>query len=174
MEEKLTLNQTVRESISQALVQLMSQRDFSEISVREIAEKAGVSRSSFYRNYRDKEEVLLDYITQLYNASFVAHQIAPSASGRQMTHDALLPRFRFIRRNRLFFTLLHRSGLLYRIFEQIQPDLMELLCGSSIALSPYHLAMCSGACAGIVRLWIENDFRESEEELARIFMAQQL
>ena len=44
--EKMTYNQTVKEAIAIALVQLMKSKNFEDISVSEIVKIAGVGRSS--------------------------------------------------------------------------------------------------------------------------------
>ncbi|MBR2029396.1 MAG: TetR family transcriptional regulator C-terminal domain-containing protein, partial [Clostridia bacterium] len=35
--------------------------------------------------------------------------------------------------------------------------------------SKYYRAMFAGACAGIIRKWVDNNFAESEEEMVEIF-----
>ena len=47
-------------SLQQALLELALERAFAEITVGEIAERAGVNRSSFYQHYADKETLLAD------------------------------------------------------------------------------------------------------------------
>lgn len=46
------------ESIQIALLQMLETTSFEKISIKELVETAGVSRSAFYRNYRSKEEVV--------------------------------------------------------------------------------------------------------------------
>ena len=53
-------NRVVRESIETALVQLLGQKDISEISIEEIVNRAGVSRMAYYRNYASKDAILDD------------------------------------------------------------------------------------------------------------------
>ena len=60
--DKMTYNQTVKEAIAIALVQLMKRKNFEDISVSEIVKIAGVGRSSFYRNFESKKDVLSYYI----------------------------------------------------------------------------------------------------------------
>ena len=62
MENTLTLNKTIRESLALALIRLLKKKDFSSITVSEIVKLAGVSRSSFYRNFESKEQLLLSYL----------------------------------------------------------------------------------------------------------------
>jgi AcrR family transcriptional regulator len=59
--EELKYKDTVKEAIVIALIELMKERDINSISIKDIVEKAGVGRSSFYRNFNNKEEILLLY-----------------------------------------------------------------------------------------------------------------
>lgn len=47
-------------SLQQAALDLAVERDLDEITVGDIAERAGVNRSSFYQHYSDKETLLAD------------------------------------------------------------------------------------------------------------------
>ena len=169
MNKTPTLNETVRESIALALLQLMEQKPFLDISVSEIVRTAGVSRSSFYRNFDSREQVLCLYLRDLYRDYF-SGKGAQSEEGDDYK-QFLLPRFRFIRLHKELFTTLHRQGMLGYVFERMEPDLIRLLCGQRSTLTRYHLAMSAGACASILRMWIDNDLQESEEEMVDIFAA---
>lgn len=46
------------ESIQRAMIQMLQAKSFQSITIKELVERAGVSRSAFYRNYQTKEEVL--------------------------------------------------------------------------------------------------------------------
>lgn len=45
--------------LHQALIELMLERDYTRISVRDILDRADVGRSTFYAHYRDKDDLLL-------------------------------------------------------------------------------------------------------------------
>jgi len=47
-------------SLQQAALELAIERDLDEITIGDIAERAGVNRSSFYQHYSDKETLLAD------------------------------------------------------------------------------------------------------------------
>lgn len=51
-------NAITKECIESALILLMQEKSFSEISIQEIIRRAGVGRSSYYRNYKSKEAIL--------------------------------------------------------------------------------------------------------------------
>ncbi len=47
-----------RQALHQALIQLIGERDYDEISVMEIAGAANVGRSTFYAHFTDKDDLL--------------------------------------------------------------------------------------------------------------------
>lgn len=51
-------NRIAKESIFTALMILMEQKNFNEISITEVAKKAVVSRMAFYRNYNLMEDMI--------------------------------------------------------------------------------------------------------------------
>ena len=51
-------NQLTRECLQLALMHLMGEHPYEKITVSEIVRRAGVSRTAFYRNYTDKEDIL--------------------------------------------------------------------------------------------------------------------
>ena len=61
------INKLTRESIQEALTLLMSSQDLNSISVTDIANKAGVSRSAYYKNYQFKEEIIRDFLKRVYD-----------------------------------------------------------------------------------------------------------
>lgn len=58
-------NRFTRMCIGQALISLLDEKEFSKIRVQEIADRAGVSRMTYYQYYHDKIEVLDDYLEDI-------------------------------------------------------------------------------------------------------------
>jgi len=54
----------ITDSIIQALFILLKERELSDISVTDLVAKAGVSRSSFYRNFNSFEDVIYSYFME--------------------------------------------------------------------------------------------------------------
>ncbi|MBE6123330.1 MAG: TetR/AcrR family transcriptional regulator [Solobacterium sp.] len=55
----------VKDSLTEALLQLMSEKPFAEITVTELTDKAGISRATYYRNYSSKEEIISGFMTRM-------------------------------------------------------------------------------------------------------------
>jgi len=48
-----------RERLGDALIALMHEQNFDDITVKDVLDRAGVSRSTFYVHYSDKDDLLL-------------------------------------------------------------------------------------------------------------------
>lgn len=62
-QKKYTLT---RECIFTALLMLMEQKPYEEISITEIARKAGVSRMSYYRMFKSKDDILIQSFNDIF------------------------------------------------------------------------------------------------------------
>ena len=66
----------LKECLSDALIQLMREKDFEKISIKEIADTAGVGRATWFRNYTSKNEALTFKFVQVWNRWADEHAIA--------------------------------------------------------------------------------------------------
>jgi AcrR family transcriptional regulator len=53
-----------RNALGDALIQLMQAQPFESITVQQVLEHAGVSRSTFYAHYRDKDDLFLSDVEE--------------------------------------------------------------------------------------------------------------
>ena len=60
MEKMNEVNLLTKECIVTALLRLMDTKNYSDISITEITNLAGVSRMAYYRNYKNKDEILIN------------------------------------------------------------------------------------------------------------------
>lgn len=51
-------HQEVIAAVEEALAFLIDEKEFSEITISELVKKAGIARSTFYRNYESKEDII--------------------------------------------------------------------------------------------------------------------
>ncbi|HSM23492.1 MAG TPA: TetR/AcrR family transcriptional regulator [Anaerolineaceae bacterium] len=77
MSKKDTQDMRVRRTrkwLQEALLSLMLEKPFTKIAITEITDQAEVSRPTFYLHYRNKEEVLEDYLDSMYRDFMVDMQ----------------------------------------------------------------------------------------------------
>jgi AcrR family transcriptional regulator len=58
-----------RKLLQQAFIELTVEKGFAELTVRDITERAMVNRSTFYRHYLDKYDLLEQYMNEIYELS---------------------------------------------------------------------------------------------------------
>ena len=167
VKQKITYNDTVKEAIALALFHLLKKKPLNQISISDVTKLAGVSRSSFYRNFNTKEEILSQYIQKCYKEYFKDKQKPLQTDTSFDLNYFLYHRFRFVKQYKDFFVILRKQNLLYYLFEDLDPELSQILSGMEFE-SPYQKAMFTSCSAGIIRQWIDNNFKESEEEMVKI------
>lgn len=146
----------VRDRVTETLLQMMRERDYQTISISELVQEAGVSRSSFYRNFTDKDDVVRKHLKMLIRDWESAFSITPN----QDFSDSLLRHFY---QNRDFYLLLYRSGLSWMLFENIKSA-----CGvkpESPHILAYGAASIAGAIFGWADEWISRGMKETPDEL---------
>ena len=61
---------TTKEDIKEALIQLLSEEKFENISISKLCKRAGINRGTFYLHYEDKYQMIDSFkseiISQLY------------------------------------------------------------------------------------------------------------
>ena len=165
-EPQRAIKQPPREAITQALIELMDEKPFENISITEVVQRAGVGRSSFYRHFSSKEDVLLQHLNVLFDW--------PRDYGPDREHDMedyLLMWFQDVKRDRPFFETLQRNGMLELIYTQLASNIQYNLETYDLKLHKYQPIFFMGAAVAVIIAWIEGGFEESEEEISEIFLA---
>ena len=57
--------------ILEAVLLLMDEKPYNKITVSDITEKAGIARQTFYRNFKDKDEVIIKYFANIFNSEML-------------------------------------------------------------------------------------------------------
>lgn len=103
----------VRTRAAAVLLEMMEETDYREIRVSELVRRAQVSRSSFYRNFTDKDDVLrqhLRYLTAQWRESL--------EEGSEQDLSGSLIRHFYAHRD--LCLLLHSSGLFWMVYDHIK------------------------------------------------------
>ena len=165
-------NLLVRESIFLALMQLMENKNFDDITVTEITARAGVSRMAYYRNYKDKKEILLAYLDELFENYWRHVYNEP-----QDDFQSACLYFNYFRENKSFITTLLNTGLSQLILNRhnlylktIFKDLYSHISLESME-EKYVISFLSGGLFKILIDWTDNDMNESNESMAKIVCA---
>lgn len=119
-----TNNKTAKQSqewIMKALLDLMNEKNYHDITVVEICKKADLDRRTFYRNFDSKEDVLKQYITQLGDSYMnMFHHIDALNS-----KEAIRVFFTFWEKNLSFIKNVKDSGISDFLFQRFQSFIKE-------------------------------------------------
>jgi len=72
-----------KRALHEALVALIRERDYEDIAIQEILDRANVGRSTFYTHYRDKDELLVSCIHDMIRS------VSPASSTGNASSDDL-------------------------------------------------------------------------------------
>jgi len=157
-------NKITKECIQTALVLLMKEQDFAHISITDIAKKAGVSRTAYYRNYQTKEDVLRNLLDD------VAKNIHKSMKKYLVSDDEYkywLCMFQDITPYAETAKLLFNA----HFGEEIENGIYNMLIGeytNPVNSDKYIERFWSGAVCAVIKQWLLGDMKESPENMATI------
>ncbi len=150
-----------KEKISKALLSIMKQYDFKEITITQISQEAKLSRKTFYRLFTCKEDVLAFFFGNLYK------ECLTQIKARHVQHywDVVQCYFDFCEERKPLLLLLKKHGLLTLLFEgsyQYAFQVFEYIHSKEVADDhssplPYMLAYSVGGMYSMLVKWVEND-----------------
>ena len=159
-------NRITRESICTALLELLKTNEFKKISISELVRKAGVSRQSFYRNYKTKEDIVLE-IERTIGTQLIEKMKDPGYINNP--RKWFVDFFTIVKENTAAVTLLQKSDLFITIFKKI-PSYIERQMETVTPELHYCIVGSMAAVHSIARDWFNNGMKESEAEMANLCM----
>ena len=157
-------NKLTRECLRTALMKLMEQKPFVQISISDIVKKSGVSRTAFYRNYGSKEELIADITNDVTNAlteSIMNHEF--ERNPREWYETSL----QYISDHRETITLLLQADMFKEsiLGEEIVFDKVVQIASPEEC---YRYIALQGALVMVILRWLASGLQESVP-----FMAEQ-
>jgi AcrR family transcriptional regulator len=172
--------QRTRGVLRQALVDLILERGWEDITIQDICRRAAVGRSTFYTHYADKEDLLLggfDDLRQMLRE--VRGRARPTRAGQTQPSLAFtLPLLEHVRENlRVFRALVgRRSGhVVEREFRRVVVDItleeiVEMSRAPRLTTAGTALGHClAGALTGLITWWLDARTPMSPQEVQALF-----
>lgn len=153
-------NAYVLEHLTDALLTLLAEKPINEISISELCNVAGVGRTSFYRNFETKEEILKTHITHLFRSWVNEWENTPGFP----LDKGIYQMFSHFEMNRDFYSLLNKRGMVYLL-----KDIILDLCGfnpDQEVIAAYSSAYVAFFLYGWIEVWFRRGMRETADELA--------
>jgi len=172
-------------SMDEALIALLEVKDLEYITIKEICEKAGVNRSTFYLHYETIADLVNETMERV-DARFLSYfaqdtkDVWDKINGNELkeliliTQDYLEPYLRFIRDNKKVYRAAFRNpnsmqaNIRYGNLKKyvLEPILKKF--GVPISFWKYYIAYYIEGIAAIIKEWLNNDCSDSIEIIAMI------
>lgn len=171
--------------MDKAFLTLLEKKDFAYITVKEICEKAGVNRTTFYLHYETLED-LLSESTEYMNEQFIAYMKldtdifmkkimeCPIDKLYLITPEYLIPYLNYVREHkRLFLTAVKNAKLLRleknydNMFRFIFEPILERYQVPA-ENRRYIMTFYVQGLMAIISQWLRNDCKDSLEQIIEI------
>jgi AcrR family transcriptional regulator len=165
-----------RRLIIDALLALMREKRYDRITVQEIIDRADVGRTTFYAQFRNKEDVLESEFERVFNLLHEQH----TRSGEEPA-DHILPSlglFRHVHQHQpLFSALVHGLGMdqheqgVRRYLRHHAAQQLAVAAGSRTLAVPTEIVAdyLAGALLTLVRWWLDHELPYTPEQMEAIF-----
>lgn len=169
--------------MDEAFLSLLQKKEFSYITVKEICEVAGVSRSAFYLHYETMGDLLQETIALLnerFTEAFtetpkkIQVKNAPKEELNFIDDAYLIPYLNFAKTNKYAYKAIHEQSNIFDVekayesmFQNVFSPVMSKY-GVSKDRQKYMMAFFRRGLVAIVMQWIDGGCTEPTEEIAQI------
>lgn len=153
-----------QDALKKAVIELMTEKNFDDITIQDIADRANINRGTIYLHYQDKYDLLDKLIETHLNELGEMDKWACEMDWS----DALVPYFQYFEQNYLFFSTMlaskdakgapssFRTRLLASFMEGFKGEI-DRESGKNTGLSDEVMLQYAGtAYVGVIEWWIRN------------------
>lgn len=162
-------NDSVKDLIKKAFIQLISKKPYLEITVTDIVKIAGVARVSYYRNYSSIDEIMNDFIDNI--VSGFGNEILPIISLGADEESLRFHLKKFFERSekmqeRFSFIKSINAPFIFSHLEKRISQIESTFDEKNINKYLLHIKIC--IINAVERKWISSKNKETPEELANL------
>jgi AcrR family transcriptional regulator len=165
----------------EALMALLSERPFEEITVRQICERAMVHRSTFYMHYADKYALLEQGMRHMYDTFLAEVNEPPSAFSVENPPPYFVHLFEHVAEHRQFYQAMlcgEGIGRFQKLVKDYvahaaEPNMQASTRADTEGVIPpaLHVQALAGAVLSILAWWLEQDLPLSPQQMAQYLLS---
>ena len=127
--------------IFDAVMILMNEKPYNKITVSDITEKAGIARTTFYRNYKEKDDVVFECL----NKTFITEILTAEKDENKEKQNTIVILFDYkfmIKHQKNLKKILSTTDIENRIFREVQKYPISIIERFKKMLSEEEYALC--------------------------------
>lgn len=159
-----------------AMIQLLQEKAFDQISTTELVKVAKISRSGFYKHYRDKDDMIAKYQKALFNTIDYIFE-----KNKGYLQKTLLETYELLDKNDIYAALFSKNG--NKESQQFMQEQLKIILDRSLLSEDirqeqqdsltdiYATTYYVNAVFGLTQTWIQRKRKESPEQIVALLMA---
>jgi hypothetical protein len=154
-----------KDCIAESLFILMKKTPFSDITIGEITQKAGVNRSTYYRNFNSKEDIVKYAFFKIF------YEFAKHNNVKNITYkNRIFKLFNHLLKHKNELMLIYSNGLSYCILDALNEQFTVIGTQKSFE-EQYKAYWKIGGIYNSFLLWFSKDMDTPVEILTESFWA---
>ncbi len=161
--------------LKESFIKLLTQKDISQITIKEICEDADINRATFYAHYSDQYDLMRKMENELME-NVALHLAAYTQNDKDVDHIGMVEEiFDYIKENAELCKLLlsERGDLNFqkRVMSLVNDKYISDLTSSGVIAkedAEYVHAFIITGCVGAIQKWLLDDMKKSSHLMAEI------
>jgi len=151
----------MKEYIADSLLVLMANKSFDDITIGEITTKAGVNRSTYYRNFTSKEQIIKFYYSKLM------YGYLETIGKKDTFFDYLNKMFTYFYNHKSELLLIYSNGIAYLILEALNETFTSHNQSNTFD-EKFKLYYHTGGIYNTFLLWFSEDMHQSPKNMSKL------
>lgn len=160
MRRKSTTSEMMKSYIVDALLILMTEKDFQSITIDELVKKAGVNRSTYYRHFTGKENIIFYFLDSVMSEFLNKIQFQ-----KLDLKTYLLKLFAHYLTYKKQMLVIYNAGLSIVLLKVLEKYFHAQIDASQSLTEQYKVSFYIGGIFNHFLMWFSRDMQESPEEM---------
>ena len=162
MRSKSTTSEMMKSYIVDGLLLLMAEKEFQSITVGEIVTKAGVNRSTYYRHFNGKEDVIFYFLD-----SIMCEYLEKTKSQKLDLKSYLQNMFHHYLKYKKQILIIYNSGLSLILLNVLEKHFHSQIDTSKPIDEQYKVSFYIGGIFNHLQMWFSREMQESPETMTQ-------
>ncbi|MCI9434532.1 MAG: TetR/AcrR family transcriptional regulator [Bacilli bacterium] len=150
--------------LAEALILLMKKKDYNKITNKDITDKAGLSHITYYRNFKNKEEIIKYYLDEITNEFIKSKKVNYNPA---FFKDYIITLFTHLKEKEDIGLLLYKANCIHFIKDEFDKIFYNKAKNKK---EEYNYRFIAGGLYNVYYSWLINGCIETPKEIALMFL----